>query len=84
MVDETVDTAIDFVQRLLKVTQEEHSNNITDINGQGIIVQACSRSNIVRLVFHHDINDDHLDLVIKKICHCLRELDEKFLNENKM
>lgn len=81
MADETVVSANDFVQRLLKVTQEEHLNNITDIHGHGIIVQVCSRDNIVRLVFHHDINDDHLDLVIKKICYCLQELDEKFINK---
>lgn len=79
MVDETRVSAIDFLQRLLKVTQHELSNNVTDINGRGIIVKVCSREDFIRLVFYHDINDEHLDSAIKKICFCLMELDEKYI-----
>lgn len=81
MVDETRVSAIDFLQRLLNVTQEELSNNVTDINGRGIIVKVCSREDFVRLVFYHEINDEQLNLAIKKICYCLKELDEKFITD---
>lgn len=66
-----------FVERLQQINNEEITNGITDKHGNGIIVNVFAKDerNSIRYVTYHHINDELVDLIIKKIVYCIRELE---------
>lgn len=77
MVNECKISPIDFQSRLEKVTENEILSGICDENGKGIVVQVSARDwKFSRLVMYHQISDDDVDLMIKKIVYCIQEFDK--------
>lgn len=67
-----------FSKRLATVTQEEIDQGIVDSAGKGICVKTSARDwAFTRLVFYHQITDDDVDMMIKKISFVIRELENK-------
>lgn len=66
-----------LVKRLQEVINDELHSGIVDSMGKGIIVKACARNewNCIRLVVYHHIDDNLVDLAIKKIQYCINELN---------
>lgn len=69
-------SALDFVNRIKEVTDDELSAGVKDSSGNGIIIKAWARDewNCVRLVVYHHINDDLVDLAIKKFEYCIKQI----------
>ena len=78
MVNENKISPLDLAKRLSEVTQDEVANNVTDANGRGIIVKlSCRNWKFARLVVYHEITDEAVDLIIKKLVYCIEEFDRK-------
>lgn len=70
--------ATDLADRLIIVTDEELKAGIVDQNGNGIIVKTGARDwPFVRAVIHSDIDDEFIELAIKKIVYVIKEFDKK-------
>lgn len=68
----------DLVQRLLKVSQDELDAGVKDSNGKGVVVKVSARDwNYVRVVTHIQIDDELIDLAIKKILYVMNEFDKE-------
>lgn len=68
----------DFVNRMKEITDDELKAGITDLSGNGIVVKFCSRdewTDFIRLVIYHHINDELVDLAIKKFEYVIKQLD---------
>lgn len=67
----------DFAARLGQVSPAELSDkNVRDADGRPIVVQVSARDwKFARLVVYHQINDEAVDLIIKKLVYCVREWD---------
>lgn len=65
-------------KRLIEVTQEEIEKGIVDENGKGIVVKSSSRDwAFVRFVFYHQVSEEDTEMMIKKLCFVIRELENK-------
>lgn len=81
MIDDKKYPARKFLNRLSKSCKEEIQEGICDKNGLGIAIRVGSRdSTFVRLAVYHEITDDDIDLTIKKILFCLKELEDNQQN----
>jgi len=77
MVDPEQLSASKLIQRLLIATKEEVAAGVVDNDGKPIILKICSRNeSFARLVTYHGVTDEHVDLAIKKIVHCIKESSE--------
>lgn len=64
-----------LIKRLAEVHKNELNNGIVDANGNGIIVKICSRnSSFARITVYQQITDELVDLTIKKLQYCIREM----------
>lgn len=71
-------TSTDFSKRLAHVAEEEIKQNVVDENGKGIVVKSGSRDwAFVRFVFHHQISENDVETMIKKISFVIREMETK-------
>lgn len=71
-------TPNDLVARLAQVLPDELSAGVCDVadGRRGIVVRMSSRDwKFARLVVYHQITDEAVDLLIKKLVYCVREWD---------
>lgn len=64
-----------FYNRLLEIPERELNDGIVDSKKQGIVLKVSSRDwSFARIVVYHHINDEMIDLAIKKIQYCIKEM----------
>lgn len=77
MINETKISPTDFTKRLATIADDEVAHGIVDANGRGIAVQGSARDwKFVRLVIYNEIGDEGVELAIKKITYCIKEIDQ--------
>ncbi|EDW83940.1 uncharacterized protein Dwil_GK13412 [Drosophila willistoni] len=68
-----------LAERLATVEPEELTAGVTDKDGLGIVVKACARDwPFARLVLYHQVNDEQVELVIKKLTYIIKQYDARF------
>jgi len=69
----------DLTERLGRVEAAEIAAGVVDENRKGIIVKCGARDwSFVRAVTHIQIDDQQIDLAIKKFAYVIKEFDEKY------
>ncbi|ALC46940.1 CG10184 [Drosophila busckii] len=69
-------TADQFADRLKLVQPEELSAGITDKQGAGIVLKASARDwEFMRLVLYHQVDDEQVELAIKKLVYVIKQYD---------
>lgn len=77
MVDSKQYSADYLMERLLTVTDAEIAAGIVDNNGKAIVLKISSRNkNFARLVMYLGVTEELVDLAIKKITYCIKELSQ--------
>lgn len=62
-------------QRLQRVEEHEVADGIVDANGLPIVLKTSSRNkHFLRIVNYHGITDEQVDLAIKKIVYCIKNM----------
>lgn len=75
MVDSKLYPADWLQKRLLTVEDGEVADGIVDNDGRPIILKISSRNkNFARIVMYNDIDDEQVDLAIKKIVYCIKKM----------
>ncbi|KAM8707353.1 hypothetical protein ACLKA7_011440 [Drosophila subpalustris] len=65
-----------FTERLAIVEPEEIAAGVTDKEGAGIVLKASARDwAFMRLVLYHQVNDEQVELAIKKLTYVIRQYD---------
>ncbi|KAH8418070.1 hypothetical protein KR222_011416, partial [Zaprionus bogoriensis] len=71
--------ASEIADRLGKVEPEEIEAGVTDKNGNGISVLATARDwEFMRLVLYHQIDDEKVELTIKKLTYVIKQYDARW------
>lgn len=64
-----------LANRLVRIDENEVNNGVTDGNGNGIILKVSTRDwSFMRIVLYHHITDELVELAIKKLQYCIKEL----------
>ncbi|XP_064552665.1 uncharacterized protein LOC135438315 [Drosophila montana] len=72
-------TASQFAERLAVVEPDELTAGVAGKNGAGIIVKASARNwEFMRLVFYHQVDDELVELAIKKITYVIKQYDARW------
>ncbi|EDV92996.1 probable low-specificity L-threonine aldolase 2 [Drosophila grimshawi] len=72
-------TASQLANRLAVIEPEELTAGITGPNGAGIVLKASSRNwEFMRLVLYHQVNDDQVEMAIKKISYVIKQYDARW------
>ncbi|KAH8312528.1 hypothetical protein KR044_011272 [Drosophila immigrans] len=71
--------ADEFAKRLGIVEPEEIAAGVTDKQGAGIVLKASARDwEFMRLVLYHQVDDEQLELAIKKLSYVIRQYDARW------
>jgi len=72
-------TASEFSTRLSIVDAGEVEAGVKDKNGAGIVVKASARDwAFARLVLYHQVDDEQVDLAIRKLKYVIGQYDKQF------
>ncbi|XP_030558899.1 probable low-specificity L-threonine aldolase 2 [Drosophila novamexicana] len=72
-------TANQFAERLAVVEPDELTAGVAGKNGAGIIVKASARNwEFMRLVFYHQVDDELVELAIKKLTYVIKQYDARW------
>lgn len=70
-------SATDLTNRLITVTPKEVSDGVVEKTNRGIIIKSGAKNDsVVRLVTHIQIDDELIDLAVKKLTYVLKEFDQ--------
>ncbi|EDW80250.1 uncharacterized protein Dwil_GK21059 [Drosophila willistoni] len=69
----------EFVQDLENVQPDELRAGVKDKNGLGVVVRSCDLTlKSVRLVLYHQIDDEQVELAIKKLTFVIKQYDARW------
>ncbi|XP_023179840.2 probable low-specificity L-threonine aldolase 2 [Drosophila hydei] len=72
-------TASQFAERLAVIEPEELLAGVTGHNGAGIVLKASARNwEFMRLVLYHQVDDEQVDLAIKKLSYVIKQYDARW------
>jgi len=65
-----------FAERLAIIEPEEIPAGVTDKKGAGIVLKASARDwAFMRLVLYHQVDDEQVELAIKKLTYVIKQYD---------
>lgn len=71
-------TALNLSDRLAEVKDNEITSGVCDNEQKPIVIKSiCKNLSTLRVVFYHQVNDEVLQLAIKKMVHVIRELEQE-------
>ncbi|KAH8414592.1 hypothetical protein KR215_009781 [Drosophila sulfurigaster] len=71
--------ADDFAKRLAVIEPEEIAAGVTDKQGGGIVLKASARDwEFMRLVLYHQVDDEQVELAIKKLTYVIKQYDARW------